>query len=168
MGTVYPRRIRPWRRCLVGPFGQHRARLLYPQKERYTRCGANWSRPNEGTFGPGLNDQYTEEIYYRFHLLKVLTLTPDVQLLLTPLKNRTKIWSPYLDCAGELAFRLNHCGQFFFQKTKSVFNVIVSNITFQDRAQLYSEIPIFKTCNLFLNFDYFLFGAEREINASAD
>jgi porin len=39
--------------------------------------GLNWSRPNEGTFGPGPNDQDTGEIYYRFYLLKVLTLTPS-------------------------------------------------------------------------------------------
>jgi porin len=44
----------------------------------------NWSRPSEDTFGPGLDDQYTAEIYYRFQLLKVLTITPDVQLLVDP------------------------------------------------------------------------------------
>ena len=40
--------------------------------------GLNWSRPWEDTFGPGLVDQYTAEIYYRFQVLKVLTITPDV------------------------------------------------------------------------------------------
>ena len=46
--------------------------------------GLNWSRPSEDTFGPGLDDQYTAEIYYRFQLLKVFTITPDVQLLVNP------------------------------------------------------------------------------------
>jgi len=49
--------------------------------------GLNWSRPSEDTFGPGLDDQYTAEVYYRFQLLKVLSITPDVQVLLNPALN---------------------------------------------------------------------------------
>jgi porin len=59
--------------------------------------GINWSRPSEDTFGPGLDDQYTAEIYCRFQLLKVLTITPDVQLLINPSRNPDEnvisIWS---------------------------------------------------------------------------
>lgn len=59
--------------------------------------GLNWNRPNEDTFGPGLDDQYTAEIYYRFQLLKVLTLTPSVQVIVDPALNPDKdlisIWS---------------------------------------------------------------------------
>jgi porin len=49
--------------------------------------GLNWSRPSEDAFGPGLDDQYTAEIYYRLQLLKVLIITPDVQLLVNPALN---------------------------------------------------------------------------------
>ena len=56
--------------------------------------GISWGRPSEDTFGPGLDDQYTAEIYYRFQLLKVLTITPDVQLLINPALNpeEDRIW----------------------------------------------------------------------------
>jgi porin len=46
--------------------------------------GLNWSRPSEDTFGPGLDDKYTAEIYYRLQVLKVLTITPDIQVLFNP------------------------------------------------------------------------------------
>ena len=49
--------------------------------------GINWGRPNEDTFGPDLEDQYTAEIYYRLQLLKVLTLTPSVQVVVNPALN---------------------------------------------------------------------------------
>ena len=54
----------------------------------------NWSRPSESTFGPGRDDQYTAEIYYRVQLLKVLTITPDVQLLINPARNpeEDRLW----------------------------------------------------------------------------
>jgi len=56
--------------------------------------GINWSHPSEDTFGPGLDDQYTAEIYYRFQLLKILTITPDVQLLINPANNpeEDQVW----------------------------------------------------------------------------
>jgi len=50
--------------------------------------GLNWSRPNEDTLGSGLDDQYTAEAYYRFQVLKVLAVTPDVQLLINPAFNQ--------------------------------------------------------------------------------
>lgn len=43
--------------------------------------GLNWNQPSEDSFGPGLGDQYTAEIFYRFRLLKTLSITPDVQVL---------------------------------------------------------------------------------------
>jgi len=49
--------------------------------------GLNWSRPNEDTLGPELDDQYTAELYYRFQVLKVLAITPDVQMLINPALN---------------------------------------------------------------------------------
>jgi len=52
--------------------------------------GFNWSRPSSETFGPGLDDQYTAEIFYRFQLLKILTITPDVQVVFNPALNPDK------------------------------------------------------------------------------
>ena len=49
--------------------------------------GLNWSRPNEDTLGPGLDDQVTAELYYRWQVLKVLAITPDVQLVFNPALN---------------------------------------------------------------------------------
>jgi porin len=43
--------------------------------------GLNWGRPNRDTFGPGLDDQYTGEIFYRWQLAQNVQLTPSVQLL---------------------------------------------------------------------------------------
>jgi len=47
----------------------------------------NRSRPNEDTFGLGLKDQYMAETYYRFELLRVVTLTPSVQVIVDPALN---------------------------------------------------------------------------------
>jgi porin len=52
--------------------------------------GINWSRPSSETLGPGLDDQYTAEIFYRFQLLKILTITPDVQVVFNPALNPDK------------------------------------------------------------------------------
>jgi porin len=71
-----------WERSISAGFG------YYPDKKgNALGVGLNWSRPAEDLFGSGLDDQYTAEIYYRFHLLKVLTITPDVQMLVNPALN---------------------------------------------------------------------------------
>jgi len=64
------------------------------QKNDVLGIGLNWGRPSEETFGPGLRDQYTAELYYRCHLLPHLTITPDVQLVVNPALNPTddQIW----------------------------------------------------------------------------
>ena len=49
--------------------------------------GVNWSRPSESTLGPGLDDQFTAEAYYRYQPLPVLAVTPGVQLLFNPALN---------------------------------------------------------------------------------
>jgi len=46
--------------------------------------GLNWGQPNEDTFGPGLRDQYTAEVFYRWQLAPQLAITPDVQLIIDP------------------------------------------------------------------------------------
>ena len=74
-----------WERSISVGLGYHTRK-----KSNVLGLGLNWSRPNENTFGPGLHDQYTAEIYYRFQLLKVLTITPDVQLVFNPALNPDK------------------------------------------------------------------------------
>ena len=47
----------------------------------------NWGRPNETTFGPGLDDQYTVEGFWRWQVGEQLAVTPDLQLLVNPALN---------------------------------------------------------------------------------
>jgi porin len=49
--------------------------------------GFNWGEPNEDTFGPGLKDQITLEMYYRFQLAEQIALTPDIQYIQDPATN---------------------------------------------------------------------------------
>lgn len=52
--------------------------------------GLSWGKPSESTFGEVLKDQYTMELYYRLHLIKIITLTPDIQLIINPALNPDK------------------------------------------------------------------------------
>ena len=56
--------------------------------------GFNWGEPNEDTFGPGLRDQYTTELYYRWNLTPRFAVTPDLQFLVNPAldTDRDSIW----------------------------------------------------------------------------
>ncbi len=47
----------------------------------------NWGRPNETTWGPGLDDQSTFEAFYRIQLFKELAVTPDIQYVRNPALN---------------------------------------------------------------------------------
>ena len=49
--------------------------------------GFNWGEPNEDTYGKGLRDQYTAEIFYRWQLAPQLAITPDLQWLRNPALN---------------------------------------------------------------------------------
>jgi porin len=49
--------------------------------------GFNWGQPNEGTFGPGLDDQYAVELFSRLQLLRNLQVTPDIQYVGNPARN---------------------------------------------------------------------------------
>ena len=56
--------------------------------------GVNWGRPSESSFGPGLDDQYTTELFYRLQFSPNFALTPDVQWIIDPANNPDKdqIW----------------------------------------------------------------------------
>lgn len=47
----------------------------------------NWGRPNEDSFGPDLDDQYTFDVFYRLQITKQFALTPDIQCLADPAQN---------------------------------------------------------------------------------
>ena len=46
--------------------------------------GFNWGEPNETTFGSGLRDQYSLEMFYRVHVSNHIAITPDLQLIVHP------------------------------------------------------------------------------------
>ena len=88
-----------WERSISAGIGYHTRK-----KSDVLGVGLNWSRPSEGTFGPGLDDQFTAEIYYRIQVLKVLTITPDVQLLFNPALNPTEDMIAIFGLRGRLSF----------------------------------------------------------------
>ena len=47
----------------------------------------NWGRPNENTWGSGLDDQHALEAFYRIQLWKELAITPDIQYIKNPALN---------------------------------------------------------------------------------
>ncbi len=49
--------------------------------------GLNWGRPNDDTFGSGLDDQYTAELFYRFQFSENFEITPDLQYVIDPALN---------------------------------------------------------------------------------
>ena len=49
--------------------------------------GFNWNEPNEDTFGPGLDDQYTVELFSRLQVMQNFQLTPDIQYIKNPALN---------------------------------------------------------------------------------
>jgi len=56
--------------------------------------GANWGKPNEAVFEPGLGNQYAFELFYRLQVNKELAITPDLQFLRNPALNpdQNNIW----------------------------------------------------------------------------
>lgn len=56
--------------------------------------GFNWGEVNEDTWGSGLRDQYTCELYYRWNISPQFAITPDIQYLKDPALNpeESSIW----------------------------------------------------------------------------
>jgi porin len=52
----------------------------------------NYGVPNESTWGPGLDDQQTLEVFYRIQLWKEIAITPDVQYIKNPALNPDASW----------------------------------------------------------------------------
>jgi porin len=51
--------------------------------------GLNWGQPNETTFGPGLDEQYTVEAFYRIPMTRQFAITPSVEYIKNPALNQT-------------------------------------------------------------------------------
>ena len=47
----------------------------------------NFGVPNESTWGPGLDDQHTLELFYRIQFWKEIAITPDIQYIRNPALN---------------------------------------------------------------------------------
>ena len=74
-----------WQKSFETGLGYH-----FPSNGQQVSIGFSWGQPSESTLGEGLRDQYTMELYYRLHLIKIITLTPDIQLLINPALNPDK------------------------------------------------------------------------------
>ena len=49
--------------------------------------GLNWGQPNETTFDPGLDEQYTIEAFYRIPVTQQFAITPSVEYIKNPALN---------------------------------------------------------------------------------
>lgn len=70
----------------------------------------NCSRPSPADFGPGLRDQITMELVYRFQLTPELAITPDVEWVIHPslAPERNHLWFLGLRDATAAAARSPH------------------------------------------------------------
>lgn len=68
--------------------------LYQPDERGELGIGLNWGEPNETTFVPGLDDQYTMEVFYHLQLTQQFALTPSVEYIKNPALNPDddKIW----------------------------------------------------------------------------
>jgi porin len=54
--------------------------------------GLNWNRPNANTFGEDLDNQFTSELFYKWHLTHHSEITPNIQLIKNPALNPSANW----------------------------------------------------------------------------
>jgi porin len=56
--------------------------------------GLNWGEPNESSFGSGLDDQYTAEVFYRIPVTQQIAITPSIEYIKDPALNpdNDSIW----------------------------------------------------------------------------
>ncbi|WP_455197293.1 carbohydrate porin [Kaarinaea lacus] len=67
---------------------------IYRKSHDLFGVGFSWGEVSEKTFAPGLDDQYTAEVFYRMTLSPNFALTPDLQLLVNPAlnPNESQVW----------------------------------------------------------------------------
>ncbi len=67
-------------------------------------AAANWGRPNSTTFGPGLDDQFGIELFYRLQASESVRVTPSVQLLWDPALNADEDFAAVFGLRGVVTF----------------------------------------------------------------
>jgi len=88
-----------WEKSVSAGFGYYTRK-----RSDLVGVGLNWSQPSSDTLGPGLDDQYTAEVFYRVQILKTLTITPDVQLFFNPALNPSENLIAIYGLRARLAF----------------------------------------------------------------
>ncbi|MFY0618767.1 carbohydrate porin [Shimia sp.] len=66
--------------------------------------GVNWSRPNEDTFGSGLDEQITVELFQKWQLTESIELTPSLQIIHNPAFNPNEDTIALLGLRARIAF----------------------------------------------------------------
>ena len=71
-----------WERSLSAGLGRY-----FRGGDDVLSVGLSWGRPNAESFGPGLGDQVTAQVFYHWRPLRFLHVIPDFQLLFDPALN---------------------------------------------------------------------------------
>jgi len=66
--------------------------------------GVNWGQPNSDTFGLGLKDQTSVELFSRLQVMQNFQLTPDIQYIRNPALNTKADHSWVIGLRGRLVF----------------------------------------------------------------
>lgn len=69
-------------KSLSAGFGYH-----WGENNSLVGLGFNWGEPNEDTFGSGLDDQTSVELFTRLQVMENFQLTPDIQYIKNPALN---------------------------------------------------------------------------------
>ena len=64
----------------------------------------SWARPSVETYGSALNDEYTAELYYRYQMTQLFSVTPDIQYLTNPALNPDEENVLVVGLRGRLSF----------------------------------------------------------------
>ena len=87
MAALCPGGLGRRRRQSDAEVGERRLRLPAQPRKNLLGFGLNWGQPNEDTWGPDLDNQYTAEVFYRWQISKALAITPDLEYLRNPALN---------------------------------------------------------------------------------
>ena len=89
-----------YERLLSTGFGYHPA----SRSDDILGIGLSWARPSAETYGTSLSDQYTSELYYRYQLTQLVSITPDIQYLVNPALNPDEKNVVVVGLRGRLSF----------------------------------------------------------------
>ena len=66
--------------------------------------GINWAQPSEDTYGEGLKNQFSTEVFSRLQILQNFELTPNIQWVINPALNTTSNHSWVFGLRGRVHF----------------------------------------------------------------